>query len=371
MKSQPAGQTLVLVGCGNIGSFLAAHLARLPGVRRLVLIDSDAYELKNIGSQDVARGDVSKSKVAAQAARLKGINSALEIVAIHDAVENVPLAWLRGDVILAALDSRAARRYVNQAAWRLGMPWIDSGVAADGLLARVNVYRPASGASCLECAWSVPDYVLLEQHYACPGGRRTLATNAPSSLGALAAALAAIECGKILAGQWERVAVDKQVLIDGAWHKHYLTVFRRNPACRFDHAIWKIQKLNGSLKTRTVGWLLGRPAPGRSLTSTLQFENAVFVRRLTCPDCAATRAVLRLRHRLLPPEARCRKCGAAMVAAGADMLDKLNSAQLARADASRTLKSTGFRVGDVVTVRGNGRDVHYELSGAADGGDTQ
>src|SRR5439155_23871873 len=131
---------------------------------------------------------------AVQARRLRRINPALAVTEIFAAVENVALGLLRGAVLLACLDSRAARRSVNTAVWRLGMPWIDAGVLADGLLARVNVYLPGPDQPCLECAWEERDYEALEQEYPCAGQGVAPATNAPSALGALAASLQALEC---------------------------------------------------------------------------------------------------------------------------------------------------------------------------------
>ena len=65
-----------------------------------------------------------------------------------------PATWrVAGRCDLDCLDSRTSRRYVNQAAWRLGVPWIDGAVDAAGVLARVNAYVPAPEAACMECGW--------------------------------------------------------------------------------------------------------------------------------------------------------------------------------------------------------------------------
>jgi adenylyltransferase/sulfurtransferase len=171
----------------------------MSGIGRVTLIDRDTYEKKNLLSQDITPQDVGRSKAAVQARRLRRINPALRVDVIVDAVQNVPLGQLRADIILACLDSRTARQYVNQAAWRLGVLWIDSGVEGRGLLARVNVYVPGPDTPCLECAWDEQDYEALEQTYPCQGETGEPApTNASSSLGALAASLQAIECQKLL-----------------------------------------------------------------------------------------------------------------------------------------------------------------------------
>ena len=127
---------VIVVGAGgNIGSHLVTHLARMPQLDSVTLIDRDVYEASNLQTQDITPQDVGKRKTAVQARRLKRINPAIRVTAIHDSVERVPLGKLRSNVILACLDSRVARQHVNQFAWRLGVPLIDAGVEAGGMLA--------------------------------------------------------------------------------------------------------------------------------------------------------------------------------------------------------------------------------------------
>ena len=117
------------------------------------------------------------------------------MTAVSLPVETVPLGRLRADVILACVDSRAARQYLNQAARHLGVPLIDAGVFPDGLLARVSVFLPGAEHACLECTWDQADYDAIEQSYPCQGGvPDAAASGAPAHLGALAAAVQAIEC---------------------------------------------------------------------------------------------------------------------------------------------------------------------------------
>ncbi|MGH7199096.1 MAG: ThiF family adenylyltransferase, partial [Planctomycetaceae bacterium] len=217
----PAGRSLTLVGLGNILSQAVSHVGRLPCLRRVALVDPDTYENKNRVSQEILPGDVGKTKVEVQARRLREINPHLEIETFAGRVEDVPLAALSADVLLAGVDSRKARQAVNQAAWRLGRPWVDTGVGADGMLARVNVYEPSPESPCLECAWSNEDYAAIEQEYLCrPGSGQAAATNAPTMLGALAASLAVIECVKLLSGEREHALCGRQVLIDARHHRH-------------------------------------------------------------------------------------------------------------------------------------------------------
>lgn len=357
-------KSAVVIGLGNIGGYAAGLLARLPDLERLTLLDRDVYEEKNLASQDVGAGDVGRPKALVQAERLRRINPALHVAALVEDVEQVPLGLLRANVILAGLDSRRARQCVNQqAAWRLGIPWIDAGVRPDGLLARVNVYRPAADQPCLECAWDHRDYELIEQTYPCSGDDPPpAATNAPASLGALAAALQVLECQKLFAEQWERVAVGKQVLVDAGSHRHFVTSFRRNRACRFDHAIWQIDSLEQHVHQLSIGDALALAGRVDAVAgAALRVEGQVFVRQLVCPRCGEARTLpWRLSGRL-GAEQRCVRCQRRMLAPGTEAREWLGERDLPPAAMTDPLRSLGFRDGDVFTVRGENGDRHVEV----------
>jgi molybdopterin/thiamine biosynthesis adenylyltransferase len=358
--SEPKKSIVVVGAGGNTGSHLVPHLARMSCVESVTLIDHDHYEAKNLVTQNIAVRDIGKPKALVQARALKRIRPALRVVAMTEAVETVSLGRLRGDVILACLDSRRARQSVNQAAWQLGVPWIDTGVEGGGLLARVNVYVPGTDNPCLECAWDERDYDLLEQSYSCDGSATiTPPTNAPSTLGALAASLAAIECRKLLAGEFDKAAIGKQVLIDALHHRHYMTRYHRNPRCLFDHNVWRIEKLDCDGASLTVGEALQLASDGAvNRDSWLQVRGRPFIKRLTCQSCAQTKSVLQLRGSLSEAKKTCERCGKQMVVAGIDLMERLNIGGLSEAEMARSLKSIGIRAGDIFSVR-DGRSEHY------------
>ena len=354
--------TVVIVGAGgNIGSHLVPHLARMPQVGRVTLIDKDVYEARNVYSQDITPRDVGKPKAVVQARRLRRIRRSLRVEAISDAVERIPMGKLRSDVILSCLDSRISRQQVNQFAWRLGTPLIDAGVEAGGLLARVNVYVPGRDTPCLECAWDDRDYDALEQTYACLGRAEVAATNAPSSLGSLAASLQAIECLKLLDGRADQAAVGKQVLLDATHHNQYVTSFRRNPNCRFSgHEVWSIRTLDQSARDLTLSDALGFVQSEDGFSSALRIEGKAFATRLSCTDCGATRSLLRLECSLRKSHTTC-TCGRRMIATGFDVLEELSAKAVPRRVLGRSLRSLGLRPGEMFSVRADGNESHYEL----------
>ena len=280
-----------------------------------------------------------------------------------EAVENVPLGLLRGAIVLGCLDSRATRRYLAAAAWHAGAAaYIDAGVEPTGLLARLNVYIAGPEACCFECAWDAADYAAQEQRYQCDGPSAVLgppsvaATNGPSSLGALAAALQAIECGKLLDGAVERALVGRQVVIDASWHKHYITTLRRNPSCRFDHQMWRIEPIPAASSIATAIGLGDGDA-------ALQVPGRAFARRLTCAGCGRSRTLLHLWGRLRAAARTCSTCGKPMLAAGFDMVERGRASDLPPALLERPLAGIGLLPGDIVAVSTACGDRYFQLAG--------
>ncbi len=364
MSAEVARKHLVVAGAGgNIGSHLVSHLGRMASVNRVTLIDPDAYETANLLGQDISASDVGKKKVRVQAKRLKSINSEVEITTLAEPVENVPLGRLRGNVLLACLDSLSARQVVNRAALRLGIPWIDAGVRSEGLLARVDVYLPGEKRPCLECGWNDKDYRNLDQVLPCAKEAAAPPTNAPSSLGALAASLQAVECSKLLADSPYRAEPGSQILIDAAHHNYYFSRFQRNPDCRLpDHRPRAIEMLDKRPGEIVLGEAIGLGGFRYEL-ARLRVEGKIFLLGLTCQGCGRRRSLLRLAASLRPGNVQCRRCKASMVAGGFDTSESLELASLSSASLDRSLESLGFRSGEVFSVGDGRREKHFELVG--------
>lgn len=332
---------LVAGAGGNIGSYLMESLARMPELGRLVLVDRDVYERRNLRNQNISPRDVGKPKVLVQARRLAQIRPDLEINAIHAPLENLPLGAWRVDLILACLDSRVARQAVNSRAWSLGVPWADSGVLGSEWLARVNVYQPAHNAPCLECAWADEDYKLLEQQFPCGAVPAAPAPNeASSELGALAAAMLAIECRKMLAGEFDCAAIGRQATFNARWHRFSMTSFRRNPHCRFDHATWRIEPLACSPHATRIADLL-------ELADTVRVPGHRFVRRLICTNGCAAKRLFHLEASLADAARCCGACRQPMVATGFDIVESLGR-DLPQEVLNLSLQDAGLRAGDVL-----------------------
>jgi molybdopterin/thiamine biosynthesis adenylyltransferase len=326
----------VLIGAGAIGSHLVPHLARMPEIGRVTTVDPDKYSYANLRAQNIFPCDSGQLKVAVSARRLRTANPRLDVTAIPQRVEEVPWGLLRGDVILACVDSPAARQNINEIACRMGVPWIDSGVLASLMLGRVNVYAPAATTPCLECAWSEEDYKLMEAAYPCGADvAAEPASDTDAALSSMTAAMAAIECQKILRGETHSAVLGRQVTFDVRSYRLSITSYQRRPQCRFDHATWRITPLHCAPRRFTVLQALAR-------TGRIRISGHRFARVLACRKCDFLVEGLHLDRAL-----RCRKCGDRMLSPGFDLLPDLDLS-LPDECLNRSLAEIGLRHGDVI-----------------------
>jgi len=147
----------VIAGCGALGSFHAAALARA-GVGRLTLIDRDYVEPSNLHRQwlfEEADAAEAIPKAAAAERRLARINSSIQARGIVTDLTSANVAALLGDadIVLDGTDNFETRYLINDFAVSRGIPWVyGAAVAAYGLTMPVIPGRTA----CLRCVYPDP-----------------------------------------------------------------------------------------------------------------------------------------------------------------------------------------------------------------------
>jgi molybdopterin-synthase adenylyltransferase len=147
----------VIAGCGALGSFHAAALARA-GVGRLTIIDRDYVEASNLHRQwlfeeaDAAEG---LPKAVAAERRISLVNSLIGArgVVADLTASNVQELLGDADVILDGTDNFETRYLINDFAVSHGIPWIyGAAVGSYGLTMPIIPERTA----CLRCVYPNP-----------------------------------------------------------------------------------------------------------------------------------------------------------------------------------------------------------------------
>ncbi|MDZ7638049.1 MAG: ThiF family adenylyltransferase [Bryobacterales bacterium] len=126
-----AEATVVVVGCGALGSFQAAALARA-GVGRLRLIDRDYVELSNLQRQwlyDEEAAELVLPKAQAARQEIAKVNREVAVEAVVDdlTARNADEHLAEADLILDGTDNFETRYLINDFAVRDGKPWVYGG----------------------------------------------------------------------------------------------------------------------------------------------------------------------------------------------------------------------------------------------------
>jgi molybdopterin-synthase adenylyltransferase len=155
-QARLANATVLIVGCGALGTHLADTLARA-GVGHLHLCDRDIVEWSNLQRQVLfTEQDAAEGLPKAVAARdhLAKINSEVTVTA-H--VADCSAEFLKGltqqpDLILDGTDNFPTRYLINDWCRQQGIPWIYGGaVGTEGAAMVVT-----EDGSCLRCIWPTP-----------------------------------------------------------------------------------------------------------------------------------------------------------------------------------------------------------------------
>ena len=134
--------TVAVVGVGGLGGIAADTLARM-GVGTLILIDGDVFEESNLNRQLLATGEtLGTPKARAAARRVAAVNAAVIVRPCETflSAENAEDLLCGADLVLDCLDTVSARRTLEKAARRLGIPMVSGAVA--GLSGQVTVIYP-------------------------------------------------------------------------------------------------------------------------------------------------------------------------------------------------------------------------------------
>jgi len=163
-----------IVGLGSVGSIIAEALVKT-GVRKLILLDFDTVERKNLDRlQGIGPQHVGQHKVHAIKEHLEKIAPGLEVSIIslpYSLVEAKGLlAMLACDVIFSCVDRPWPRYLLNKISYANAIPVIDGGIDANQNKKRNNIgqarwksHVTAPGRICLSCLGQYsPEDVSLE-----------------------------------------------------------------------------------------------------------------------------------------------------------------------------------------------------------------
>jgi adenylyltransferase/sulfurtransferase len=192
---------VTLCGCGALGTVLANALVRA-GVGHLLLIDRDFIETSNLQRQVLFdEHDVAENlpKAEAAARKLGAINSSVHVEPVVTDIDRTNILDLvkDADLVLDGTDNFEIRYLINDAAVRLGKPWVYGGCI--GSHGQTMTILPGE-TPCLRCVFEAAP---------APGEAGTCETaGVLAPIVNIVASFQAAEAFKILAGKRDRVNRD-------------------------------------------------------------------------------------------------------------------------------------------------------------------
>jgi len=277
---------VLVIGAGALGNEIVKNLALL-GFREILVIDLDLIECSNLSRSVLFRpGDVGKGKAetAARAARAIFEESTphfLKANVLHEVGLGV-FGW--ADIILAGLDNREARLWINRCAWKMNRPWIDG--AIEGVNGVARLFAPGR-PPCYECTLGETDWAILDKRMSC-----NLLTRAEMLDGKVATTPT---IASIIAGVQVQEAVKwihglptlagKGFVFEGLHHTSYVVEYTENPECLShetvpDPVIWP--KTSAETTLDELFDFARAKLPADSLV--LEFSRDV-IQKLVCPRC--------------------------------------------------------------------------------------
>ncbi|HPS86143.1 MAG TPA: ThiF family adenylyltransferase [Spirochaetota bacterium] len=219
------GSTVVIAGCGALGTSLANTMVR-SGVGNVVIIDRDYIDYDNLPRQilfdeeDIRKG-LPKSVAAAEKLRL--VNSSVNITpVVADLTSSNIEELIKGaDLILDGTDNFETRFLINEASDKMKIPWVYAGVVSTYGM----VYATLPGETpCFNC---------FINNIPAPGSFPTCATTGVLNTAVnMVTSIEATEGLKILTGR--KSAISEKLIYVDVWHglfKHFVIKKGETP-CR-------------------------------------------------------------------------------------------------------------------------------------------
>jgi len=136
---------ILIIGCGGLGSNIANILIRT-GYKKIILVDYDKVEFRNLNRQQYTFSDIGKEKVYILKENLLKINPSADILPINQCLNNESLVKIikkyKPDIIVEAVDKVASKIMIFETALKMKKYVITaSGVAGFGDIENIKIIR--------------------------------------------------------------------------------------------------------------------------------------------------------------------------------------------------------------------------------------
>lgn len=351
---------VLVIGAGALGNEILKNLALL-GFLKVVVVDLDRIELSNLSRAVLFRAsDVGLAKAEAI---VKPYLDLCPEATVHPLRANVMqdiglglFAW--ADIILAGLDNREARLWINRAAWKVNRPWVDG--AIEGINGVARVFLPGK-PPCYECTLGETDWALLQRRMSCnlllqePAVQGKIPTT--PTISSIIGGVETQEAVKLLHGL--ETLSGKGLIFEGLHHSSYVVEYTENPDCLSHYILPSVVQLPQRSADLTLEQLLARGrADLGAADAVIEFSREI-IHKLACPSCGVEEELFVPVGSVTRDEGRCPADGHMRA------VHTLSGYRGEPELAARTLDRIGLPPFDIFTVRSLQSEISYCLAGDA------
>ncbi|HST09468.1 MAG TPA: ThiF family adenylyltransferase, partial [Terriglobales bacterium] len=261
--------------------------AVLLGFRKIVLVDLDRIEESNLSRTVLYRNrDIGTFKADAAARACHELTPDVTVQPlVANIVHSVGLGVFEwSDLILAGLDNREARLWINRSAWKVNRPWIDG--AIEGINGVARVFLPGV-APCYECTLGEVDWNLLQKRMSC--NLLVLEQDTESkipttpTISSIVAGIEVQEAVKLIHGL--PTLASKGYVFEGLNHSSYVVEYTENQDCMSHYTVPEIVHLPEKAAELSLEDLRARAqADLGSADVVIEFSRDV-IHKFVCPAC--------------------------------------------------------------------------------------
>jgi adenylyltransferase/sulfurtransferase len=349
---------VLVIGAGALGNEILKNLALL-GFGNIVLVDMDLIDATNLSRSILYRStDVGKRKVDVAAEATRNIFPEARVHPIHaNVVHGLGLGifgW--ADVVLAGLDNREARLWINRACWKMNRPWIDG--AIEGINGVARAFLPGA-PPCYECTLGETDWEILNRRMSCnllllENDTEGKVATTPT-ISSVIAGLQVQEAVKLLHGL--PVLAGKGFIFEGLNHTSYRVEYTENADCMSHYSFAELVSMPKASQEMTLAQLHQRAQHDlNSQNVTLEFSRDV-IHKLVCPSCGSEEEKFSAVGTVAYAHGRCPADGQMRA------VITMHSYSGTEAYGNRTLDQLGLPLFDVFTARSDEREIAYLIEG--------
>lgn len=353
-------QALVMVvGAGALGNEILKNLALL-GIGNILIIDFDMVESSNLSRCVLYReNDAGKSKASIATERLKEINPNINVFYLTaDIRYEVGLGVFKAvDLVIAGLDNREARLFINQACYKVGTPWIDGAIEVLAGVARVFI---PPQLPCYECTLNELDYKIIAERKSCQfipfeeQLRGKIPTTPTTS--SIIAAVQVQEAVKLLHNRDNpSILKGKGFFYQGQFMDSYLIEYQVKEDCPSHDNYEEIVCLDKRISNTKLSEVLNLAKEHLGKEVIVELEQEI-VTKIRCKNCHMEKKIYKSLGRISKEEIICSKCQKIGFIESVHYLSE-------DMDEEMTFSELGIPPWDIITARCGNKRVHFEFTG--------